>query len=461
MIRRALVLTLMTTAALGGDVAGAQEVGLPARVVDWTPSSIATRSFPSTDYTDADAGPRKANTLWRTVGSTGNAAELWLTVAKSGRILDLGGRYVNYSDDQGRTWKSVRTQEELVNGEGSILQAPNGDVVGITWDPYAGDRIITYKYNAADKSWYYMAQPIHTPFWDRPSIQVVPGKYTDPAGRPSTYMTFVNGLPHDPWQYSYDGLNYTGVSSPSRDRGEALNSWLDVKPDPMWDYMQPNNDLGQGLIPKFTPVGAGRAWYQNLFFTGDDIRWHPWTLPGGKAIDGSLQVDSRGWLHNVVPAGNSKFTYRISTDGGRTWNALTASGGSAGDFRANAAAGVAAVYAITGQQDLVYKIDISTARPKLIRRYTVGLGDDSRSGGVGFYGATGGHRFDFSSIGVFPDGRVAVSFMDSQTTMPFPTLGNDASCAVKDLPPDPVGKSPCVVVAPQLAIEQDTTVADG
>jgi hypothetical protein len=40
---------------------------------------------------------------------------------------------------------------------------------------------------------------------------------------------------------------------------------------------------------------------------------------------------------------------------------------------------------------------------------------------------------------VFPDGRVAVVFMDSETTMPFPTLGTS-------------------VVAPALAIEQDTTV---
>ena len=51
--------------------------------------------------------------------------------------------------------------------------------------------------------------------------------------------------------------------------------------------------------------------------------------------------------------------------------------------------------------------------------------------------------------------------MDTQTTMPFPTLSNDATCAVKDVPPDPVNQSPCTVVAPQLAIELDTTVAGG
>ena len=436
----------------------AQEVGLPARVLDWEPSSLETRTFATTDHTDQEAGPRQGTTAWRTVGSTGNAAEVWFTIASGGRILDLGGRYVNYSDDQGLTWKSVRPQEELVNAEGSIVQAPNGDIVAITWDPYSGDRVLTYKYNAAEAAWYYMYQPIHTPFWDRPSIEVVPGDFTDRLGNEVPYITFTNGFPHDPWQFSYDGLNYTEVSSPSRDRGPAISSWLDVEPHPMFDYTQPNNALDQGLIPKFTPLGDGKAWYQNLMFTADDMRWHPWTTPNGDSISGALQVDSRGWLHNVIRSGSNRFQYRISPDGGRTWNSIEVQGGNAGDFRANGAAGVAAVWAINGRQDLAYKIDISTPQPKLLRRYVVGLGDDVRSGGIGFYGLTGGHRFDFSSIGVFPDGRIAVVFMDSQTKMPFPTLGNAATCAIKDVPPDPVGESPCEVVGPQLAIELETTL---
>lgn len=436
------------------------EVALPARVLDWTPSSNEIRSFATTDYTDPKLGPREGTTDWRTLGSTGNAAELWFTITDTGRILDLGGRYVNYSDDRGETWKSVRPQEELVNAEGSIVQAPNGDVVAITWDPYSGDRVLSYKYNAAEKAWYYMYQPLHTPFWDRPSIEVVPGDFTDRLGNEVPYITFTNGFPHDPWQYSYDGLNYTELSSPSDDRGPAISSWLDVEPDPMFDYIQPNVALDQGLIPKFAPLGDGNAWYENLLFTGEDMLWHPWTFPNGDGIAGALQVDSRGWLHNVIRGGGG-FQYRISPDGGRTWNSIQIEGASPGDFRANGAAGVAAIWAIQGKQDLVYKVDVSTEQPKLMRRYVVGLGDDSRTGGLGFYGLTGGHRFDFSSVGVFPDGRIAVVFMDSKTTMPFPTLGNAASCAVKDVPPEPVGTSPCEVVAPQLAIELDTTLPEG
>ena len=416
------------------------DVRLPAQVVDFTPHGIDVRTFPSTDHT-GEEGPRPAATDWRVVRGTGNAAELWFDITSDGRLLDLGGRYVNYTEDQGETWESVRPTEPLVNAEGSIVQAPNGDVVAITWDAYSGDRVLTYKYEAEEKAWYYMYNVIHTPFWDRPSIEVVPGEFTDPFGDEVPYITFTNGFPHDPWQYSYDGLNYPHLSFRAQDAGETepIESWLDVEPDPMLDYIQPTISLDQGLIPVFAPLGDGKALSGNLMFTSEDMQWHRWSFPGGETLSGGLQVDSRGWLHNVVRTGPG-FDYRLSTDGGRSWTTLEiADGARPGDFRANAEAGVAAVWAIRGTQDLVYKFDITGDEPKLIRDYAVGLGDDSRSGGVGFYGLSGGHRFDFSNIGVFPDGRVAVVFMDSETTMPFPTLGTS-------------------VVAPALAIEQDTTV---
>lgn len=430
-----------TARALGagaGIAAQDAENALPAQVVDWTPPSTSVRTFASTDYSDAVAGPRTGTIDWRVVAGTGNAAELWLHITKDGRLMDLGGRYVNYTDDRGLTWKSVRPTEPLVNAEGSVIQAPNGDVVAVTWDPYSGDRVITYKYTAAESKWYYMYQPIHTPFWDRPMIDVVPGPFTDPLGTSHPYLTFINGLPHDPWQYSYDGLNYPGVSYRSRDSSSTtpISSWLEVKPDPIRDYTQLATD---GLFSTFAPLDDGKAWSENLMFTREDMKWHRWTDPNGEKILGSLQIDSRGWLHQVLSTGTG-FEYSTSTDGGRTWTSLEVSdAGRPGDFKANASAGVAAVWALKGKKDMVHKIDITTAQPTLIRSYDVGLGDDSRTGTLGTYGLTGGHRFDFSSIAIFPDGRVAVCFMDSKTIQPFPTLGT-------------------TVVAPSLAIELDTTL---
>jgi hypothetical protein len=449
-----------------GNATAPVQVGLPARVIDFTPMvPTATRTFPTTDFTDPEAGPRQGTTDWRVVSETGNAAELWFTITSTGRILDLGGRYVNYSDDQGLTWKSVRPQEELVNAEGSVIQAPNGDVVALTWDPYSGDRVVTYKFTKATNAWTYMYMAQHTPFWDRPSIEVIPGEFTDEFGDEVPYLTYTNGFPHTHWQYSYDGLNYTGISNRSEEASDtaSISSWLDVEPDPMFDYIQPNQDLQQGLIPKFAPLGDGNAWSENLMFTAEDMKWHDWTTPEGEEISGSLQVDSRGWLHNVQ-RGSGGFLYRVSTDGARSWNELEVSGGQAADFRANGAAGIAAVAASKsiagkGVQDYVYKIDISTPEPKLLLEYLIGEGNDSRSGGLGFYGGTGGHRWDFSSVGVFPDGRVAVTFMDAKTKIPFPSLANPATCAIEDQPDGPAGVgSPCRVVAPMLAIEQDTTI---
>ncbi|MFN2525845.1 MAG: hypothetical protein ABR505_06225 [Actinomycetota bacterium] len=421
--------SLLTADASVGPTQG---VGIPAQVVEFEPYSIGNKTYPSTDYT---AGKRAAKTKWRVISGTGNAAEIWITTTSDGRLFDLGGRYINYSDDQGLTWRSVRPLEPLANAEGSVLGAPNGDVVGVTWDPYSGDRVLTYKYDAGEDTWSYMYNVLHTPFWDRPGIDVVPGNFTTPTGEKVPYITFINGLPHDPWYYSYDGLHYNNVSSFTADRQttEPITEWPKVKASAAFDYVQPHY-----YFP-FTPLGGGRAitgTTRHSMFSAEDMRWHDFSLPSGKPFGGITQTDSKGRLHTVVGAGDG-FQYRISSDGGKTWESLTVKGGQPGDFRANAAAGVAAVWALDKQQDLVYKIDISGDKPKLIRSYVVGLGDDCRCGGVGFYGASGGHRFDFSSLAIFPDGRVAVSFMDSTTLMPFPTLGLE-------------------VVAPALAIEVDT-----
>ena len=73
--------------------------------------------------------------------------------------------------------------------------------------------------------------------------------------------------------------------------------------------------------------------------------------------------------------------------------------------------------------------------PRLYRRYTVGLGNTTQDTAyLGSY-ETGGHRYDFASIAILPDGRVATSFMDESTSMPFPTTGNqiEASAVAVEL----------------------------
>jgi hypothetical protein len=404
--------------------------GLPAPVTDFTPEEIRLSDFATTDFTGEE--PVSGTSPWRVVLGTGNAAELWLHASSDGRIYDFGGRYITYSDDDGQTWKTVRPLEPLVNGEGAVVQAPNGDIVGVTWDPYAGDRVLTFKYTAADGSWTYAADPFHTPFWDRPGIDVIPGDFTAPTGERVSYITLIKGFPHEVWHYSYDGLHYPFTTSRSVDGATttAVSRWLDVDPDPSFDYIQPLPVLG-GMV---TPLGDGMGVSGSMLFDGGDMRWHRFSLPEGPALSGITQVDSLGRVHNVVRQG-SDAAYRMSTDGGRTWTEdLVLAGINPGDMKANAAAGVAAVSGVRGTQDVLYKIDISGDAPRLLRQFEIGQGDDCRCSGVGFYGVQGGHRFDFHSVVILPDGRLAVSFMDSTTISSFPTIG---------LP----------VVAPALAIE--------
>ena len=425
-----ILLALGATGAAAGSLVTSAAPGLPAQVVEFTPDATREEGYPTTTWT-AD-GPVDGTSQWRVVHGTGNAAELWLHATPDGRLFDFGGRYLNYSDDDGETWQSVRPLEPLVNGEGSVVMAPNGDVGGVTWDPYAGDRILTFKYTAATGTWEYAADPFHTPFWDRPGIDVIPGDFTSPTGEQVSYITLIKGFPHELWHYSYDGLHYPfTISRAVDDRTTTpISDWLDVEPDPTLDWIQPLPVLG-GMV---TPLGGGRGLGGSMMFDGEDMRWHRFTMPEGTIPGGITQTDSLGRLHNVVRSGDDA-VYRISTDGGRSWSDdLVLPGIRPGDMKANAGVGVAAVSGVDGTQDVLYKLDISTDVPTLTQRFEIGLGDDCRCSGIGFYGVQGGHRFDFHTVVILPDGRLAVSFMDSTTITSFPTL---------DLP----------VVAPALAVE--------
>lgn len=426
------------TAAAAPAQAGVAE--LPARVVVYQPPGFDA-TYPGIDYgrSDSPRDDRYAKTDWRVIQRTGNCCETYLTTTPGGRLLDFGGTYVNYSDDRGRTWRQVQALTPLVNGEGAIVVAPGGDVLGVGWDPYSGDHLQFYKYEADTQQWLYTEMPLHTPFYDREWIGVVPGPVTI-GGSTYDYVSFVKGgFPSkEVWFMSTDGLNYTDVTSKRVEQilgGRTLTGPLPATGAAINDWAQPNTNSGM------TPLGAGgllarpdsgSAWG---FFDGTRGDWAAYQLPDGSAPQGLHQVDSAGRVHNVIPAeGGDGFDYRISTDGGRSWRATTVKlpdGFSIEelDFRAHRAAGVAAV-AMRAQgpetdQDLVYKLDITRDTPRLTRKLEIGLGDLDATGGVG-----NDVRFDFESVTIFPDGRVAVSFLDSTTKLPSATNPDRNSPAI-------------------------------
>ncbi|MGH2652321.1 MAG: hypothetical protein ACRDHK_14050, partial [Actinomycetota bacterium] len=270
--------------------------------------------------------------------------------------------------------------------------------------------------------------PIHTPVYDRPWIGIVPGPVSAPGGE-ADFVTFVHGgtAGKEPLLYSTNGLVYLTVSSPSADQqvfGDSFEGVLEPLAGEDFDWMQ---QTGLG----FTPIGGGKAlaavgpsgW---ALFDGDAFQWLPYRLEGGDAPEGIFEVDAAGRIHNILPLG-AAFQYRISTDGGATWKGVTVKavtpGGIQYDFKANLAAGVAAVAMHTTAPegtdvDLVYKFDITGDTPRLVRRYQVGLGDFDASSGLG-----ANVRFDFESLAILPDGRIAVSFLDSTTRANSITMG--------------------------------------
>jgi hypothetical protein len=408
--------------------ASSQIPGAPAQVTDFAPpAELAT--FDVTDFgkSPSSKDDRELKARFRVIKNTGNCCENYLTSSSQGRIFDQGGKYINYTDDLGKTWKSVQPLAPLVNGEGTIAMGPGGDVLAVQWDPYSGDHLQAYKYDAVDEAWTYLESPLHTPFYDRPWLSVVPGPFTV-NGSEVPYVNFLDGYPHTGvLLYSTDGLTYTQASSPYVDDNleEPVQSWVPTKKVPELDLMQPNTNS------PIIPLGGGRALAPPDAFGSDwsilnpeTLRWSPFSLPQGQQLRGRYLVDGRGRLHNLFASG-SKFDYGISTDGGRTWKStavdlpegVSTTGGLQIDFRANAKAGIAAVSMHTRNaakntdQDILYKIDITTDTPRVLRLYEIGLGDVDASSG----GPPADIRFDFNTVAILPDGRIAVSFLDSTT----------------------------------------------
>jgi hypothetical protein len=319
-------------------------------------------------------------------------------------------------------------------------------VDAIGWDPYSGDHLQAFKYEAFSGKWFYAEQPLHQPFYDREWITVLPGPFSI-DGQTVPYITFVKGgYPwKDPAFYSTDGLTYTDASSMFVDEtlSAPVAAYLQTAADATFDWIQPNTDTGM------TPLGAGSALASGEVTTDWGIldpatrSWRTFTYPGGASPQGLHQVDSAGRINEVVPNGTG-FDYRISADGGQTWR--SASGALPADFsidqidfRANKALGIGAVAvhalnSVTGNdQDFAYRFGITANQPTLQRRYTIGSGDVGSAAGVG-----NSVRMDFQTIAILPDGRLALSFLDSTTHYPSPTTGAEQT-------------------RPALAIEQGTT----
>lgn len=401
--------------------------GLPATVQNAS-FQKQTISYPVL----APTGEQIGTTAWRVVRGTGNCCENHLGATGDGRLLDFGGAYLNFSDDQGLTWKQVRPVEPLVGPEGTVVNAPGGDIVGVTWDPYTGDRVLAFKMDGATGMWEYMYTALHTPFYDREWIAVIPGPHTI-AGQTFPYITVIRGgYPSKAvWYYSLDGLHYAIASNKSLSQlvGGDTNAWLPSSPDPEADWTQPISEstitplIGGGALARAADTLdiAPPEWWR---LSPGSMLWQHFRLGDGSELPrGRLAMDSRGWAH-LVNANEGAVTYRLSQDGGRTWTSATAALPPSHtvenwDLRANGALGVSSVAihahndASGNDQDLVMRFATVCGAPELIRTHLVGKGDTNAGIGLG-----ASIRFDFATTAILPDGRIATSLLDSAHLSP-------------------------------------------
>jgi hypothetical protein len=319
--------------------------------------------------------------------------------------VNLGGSYVHYTDDQGQTWYRVDSVLPVENGEGAISAAPNGDIVAVEWDPYTADHLFAVKYSAADGTWRTQEAPVHTPFYDRPWLSVVPGPFVV-EGNPVPYVVIVRGgFPvKQPYPMSLDGLTYAAITDPTvlSLAVPGTTGLLDLRPNPDLDWVQPIGSagivpLGNGQALDRVSSGCATKKFSNLV-------WACFDLPEGLG-PGRFLVDANARLHHMAFVPGS-FTYRWSDDDGATWSGRTVAlppGWSAGstDFRAlsDPAVTAIAVHFSKGgaDQDVVYKF----VDGELARVYHLGKGDTDV-------------RFDFASMAILPDGRIAASFFDQE-----------------------------------------------
>jgi len=434
-VKRLLLAAALAFAAAAPQPAQAQDLGALDATVRPVNKASDVRSYP---VTTPDG--RTGTTNWRVVSETGNCCENYLTITQAGRIVDFGGDYPTFSDDRGETWSEAAPLAPYLGGEGAVVNAPNGDILGVGWDPYTGDRLQSFKFEKATGKWRYKDIALHQPFYDREWIGVVPGPVRLPTGQTVPYLTFIRGAyPNkDLFLMSTDGLTYVQTQGPTTGVTRSPRPSLPVVTDPSFDWIQPNTES------TFTPLGEGRFVAGPAFLKSGYHLFDPATFtwstydPESGGPEGVIQTDGAGRLHDVDP-GDGKFVYRVSGDGGATWESTTVALGQNVtieniDFRTLSSIGIAAVALhlhdekTTKDFDLLYKFDISGAVPRVTRRHAVGLADVNGGSGV-----TGSLRFDFETVALLPDGRAVVSFRDSTTkTGPAIAIERDT-----DLPSEP------------------------
>ena len=169
---------LLALVAVNAGAAPVPPVPLP--VIEETGHVVALPDVPKlATWPVFDArGKYVGKRTWRTTTAGGNCCETYESTTSRGRLLEFGGKYPTFSDDNGVTWKQALPVVPLYNAEGAILSLTDGSIFGVTWDAYTGDRLQGYRYDPKSNTWTMSEVQLHSAFYDRPWITYAKGPFT-------------------------------------------------------------------------------------------------------------------------------------------------------------------------------------------------------------------------------------------------------------------------------------------
>jgi hypothetical protein len=399
-------------------------------------------------------GRRIGTARWRMSPAGGNCCETYVTATRAGRIVESGGTYPWYTDDRGRHWYEVKFDipdqndngPTVAGGEGATVTGPDGSVYGVTWDAYSGDHLQAYSYRPQQKAWSVSEVVVKTPFYDRPWLSYEQGPFVLNGAKVGHLLDVTGGgITKDVDTFSADGQDYSQPSFAYADEhtsGARPRIRIPVVGNPAADWWQPHP--GAGTLP----LSGGGV----LRFTNDEdvtatvegsngcpvsrldpasSAWQCVSLIG--RLRGVVRQDSRGYLTEVYPSNPrslTSLTLATSRDGGVHWSSvrLAPPRGVATkletndlfDVVANGKLGQAVVSsrwddAAHRGHDIVFRVDTARRTPRVLRTYLVGKGDVQTGNDVTSLTMP---RFDYESVALLPDGRIAVSFVDSTCLQP-------------------------------------------
>ena len=377
----------------------------------------------------------------------GNCCEHYLATTIEGDILNIGGEYPVWSEDRGHAWDTyipevlpeigqcitaVPTnpgQEGL--GEGSIVQATNGDIISMSWFPYIGgdgkiDKFYAILYDDSEGEWKWCYNRMTEPFYDRSWQVEVVGPISSAFGSGEWASLVVSNFWHQTQnaggQISVDGLNYYNFQFAGRNSNPGAEE-VDLNFTNLpayYDVNKPHKKM------RAFPVPSGGLYFPQYFsdgtsaFLDTSLNWnkHDVLFPSEYC-----QLDSTGALHCVSLSGTT-FTHHLSYDAGSTWATQNYSDENWAqieewEFQANGALDLFVLnvrYQSAGgpDVDVLYHVrEYSESMAPDTLTY-IGLGDlDSTSG------AGNDIRFDFASLAILNDGGVVVAYHDSSDPDPL------------------------------------------